>query len=113
MKTLRDAVEEWLTQNELYGDTTLYSRREWEDRGEPHGHTAHLTITAEGSNSLNRVYNYPSPGDGILLHKFDALAASYGYYVSMGFSWSWHFYPIHSEPVRLEREYWREKFGEG
>jgi hypothetical protein len=92
---LRKAVEAWMKANRdslAYG-AKLYSRDEWEERGERYGNGAALTMVIDGAG-IYRVLNYPeSKADFDLYDRFYRRWDRYGFYCELGFGWSLHFYP--------------------
>lgn len=71
--------------------TKVYTKRDWNDRGEQYGRTADLTLIIEGS-PLYAALNYGEPGWEADT-KLRELAAANGYYYELGHAWSVHFYP--------------------
>lgn len=93
-ETDKTLIENWLKEHDLFFDTKVYSKQEWKDRNEQVGNNSELTITAEGSGSLSRVYNYGFKDDIKTREAFEKFVESLGYYVEQGYSWSWHLYNL-------------------
>lgn len=87
---LKNAVNKFLDSKSLRGDAKLYSKKEWNDRGEPYGKEAKLTLVIDGSPMYSAL-NYGEDGFKIQ-DEFDKLVKSCGYWYEQGFAWSVHFY---------------------
>lgn len=90
-------VWSWLKRQpgrKLTYDAGIYSQYRWDSiRSEPYGREALFTITSEGP--LGRTINYAEhPDDVRLVERFERMLAGHGIYYEMGFSWSFHFYPL-------------------
>jgi hypothetical protein len=94
LKGLTAALNEWLDKDDslLRGDARLYTKEEWNDRGEEYGKKADLTLTIDGS-PLYRALNYGEP-DWSYMEALNALAKRYGYYYEQGYAWTVHFYKV-------------------
>jgi hypothetical protein len=88
MSTSKDklikALVLWLKKNELDGDTTFYSKEEWNERGEEYHNDAEFVITTEGG--LWFILNY---GDS---DEFYELVNSFEYIAEQGHTWNIGFY---------------------
>jgi hypothetical protein len=86
-------VWQWLHDNELLGDTFMYSRKAWIDRGETMGTDALFTITTEGE--MYALFNY---ADSAWAYKkqdeFNELLKRLGLWYEQGYAWSFHFYNL-------------------
>lgn len=85
---MQHALKEWLVKEEIIGDATFFSVREWTERGEPYL-TDSLLILAFDSSSLYHMLNYG--GD---TSEFDDLIESFGFWYELGNAWNLGFYPV-------------------
>lgn len=91
---LKLKIQHWLRENDLGTDVYFYSMEEWEDRGEPFGNSAILSMTFEGN--LYTVINcgFETREGQALYEEFVALPEEFGLYVDFGHAWSAHFYHV-------------------
>jgi len=72
------------------GCTSIYSKEEWNDRGEIYGLGADFTIASE-DEFLSRI-EYSSNWD--FQTNFHEFLESIGYWYEQGYHWSFHLYPL-------------------
>jgi hypothetical protein len=91
---LKRALQRYLKSKALDGpDVHYYSKREWQERGEPYGNDAPLSMTFEGG--LNHVLNYPETRAAQQVRTdLEDLAHEHGFFFEQGFGWSAHFYAL-------------------
>lgn len=84
-------LEHWLCRNELFTDSKIWMKEQWQKRNEKYGNDSDLTLTAEGGGSLNRVFNYGIGVDQPIRAEFERFVKAGGYTYEQGYSWTWHF----------------------
>jgi hypothetical protein len=91
---LKHAVQRYLKRKGLNGpDVHYYSKRAWQERGEPFGNDAPLSMTFEGG--LNHVLNYPETRAAQQVRTdLEDLAHAHGFWWEQGYAWSLHFYAL-------------------
>jgi hypothetical protein len=85
---VKKQLERWMKAHRVAFDAHVYTRDEWEKRGEKYGNTAVITIAAEGP--FYEMMNYEIKTQ----EKFRAFLGTLGLWVEQGFSWSFHLYPV-------------------
>jgi hypothetical protein len=88
---IKKKLEKWMKAHRVLFDAHVYTREEWEKRGEKYGNTAIITIAAEGP--FYEMMNDPNPYDVKTQEKFRAFIKQMGFFQEQGYSWTWHFYP--------------------
>lgn len=88
---IKQKLEKWMKTNHVSMDARVYTRDEWEQRGEKYGNDALVSIAAEGP--FNEMMNYPNSYDAKTQEKFRAFVDKMGLFMEQGYSWTWHFYP--------------------
>lgn len=86
------AINDFLDDNDasLRGDAFVYTREEWQRRGEPYGNEAICTLVIDGSPMYDAL-NYGSYGWGTS-DKFHKLIEDMGCCYEQGFAWTVHIY---------------------
>jgi hypothetical protein len=87
---LKESVEKWIGKWKLGGDSSFYTPKQWQEKGEEIGAYADLTLVCEGS--LNHVLNGYASDSNHLIDDFNRVVNEAGYWWEWGFSWSVHFY---------------------
>lgn len=88
---IKKRLETWLKAHSVSLDARVYTRDEWEKRGEKYGNDALVTIAAEGS--FYEMMNYPNSYELKTQDRFRAFIKQMGLFMEQGLAWTWHFYP--------------------
>lgn len=88
---IKRRMEQWLKTHRVALDARVYTRDEWEKRGEKYGNDALVTIAAEGQ--FYEMMNYPNAYDLKTQDKFRVFIKQMSLFMEQGLSWTWHFYP--------------------
>ena len=76
---------------EVWWDATFYTQEEWKERGEDMCVDSALTLACEGP-LLHEMYYAPQDGHSEFRNWFEETCARYGYVVSQGYHWTFHFW---------------------
>lgn len=102
-------LQRWLEKKKLTSGAILYTQWDWRimepitGRGQGIGVNAPVTLTMEGSAlGYSLSYGPESAADRRLVEEFNAFLEERGYYVEVGYTWSFHLYPT-GQPGRPER----------
>jgi hypothetical protein len=90
---LKMDVQDFLVKNELDYDASVYTQKEWKQRGEKYGNDAPITIVSEGE-----LYAILNDGGGrgaaALAKRFEKFLKSRDLYAEQSYAWAVHLYPI-------------------
>jgi len=90
---MKNEIKRYLKRWGLDTDVHWYSKTAWQERGEPYGNEADVSLTFEGP--LYEALNYGEWGgfrEGGAVDFFAETARKYGYFFEQGYAWSGHFY---------------------